>query len=183
MRTRPLAAAVLAGCLLAVAGCGGGSSSNDEQTSATVSWANGVCQAVTAWRGSTQAAIDSVKQGSVSQDSLKSAADSVGSATDTLTKDLRDLGKPDTQSGTQAQAAIDSLSDQVSKSRETIQQAVDGASGVSGTLSAASTVTSTLATLGDSFKSLVGTLKSLDTTGELQTAFGKAESCDSLRST
>ena len=40
------------------------------------------------------------------QDSLKSAGDDVMSATDALESDLKDLGKPDTQSGQEAKDSM-----------------------------------------------------------------------------
>jgi hypothetical protein len=117
----------------------------------------------------------------VTKDSIKSAADDAKSATNTLTDDLKKLGKPNTDAGSQAQKTVDQLSTQVSDGVDTIQTTVGNVSSVSGALSAVSTVGSTLQTLNNDITSAFKTLSNLDPGGELQKAFQSAPDCAPFR--
>jgi hypothetical protein len=160
------------------AGCG---SKSSEPTS-TADWADGVCSAITTWAGSIKSSADSLKGGNLTQDSLKSAGDEMNSATDTLESDLKDLGKPDTQSGQQAKDSIDQLSSDLSADSDSIKTALDGVSDPSDVPSATATVSSTLATMQSQVTSTVDSLKQLDAQGELQTAFQQSSACQQLSS-
>jgi hypothetical protein len=59
---------------------------------------------------------------------------------------------------------------------------VDDASGVSGVISAATTVTTTLETMGNQVSSTVTSLKQLDAQGEIETAFQQSSACQQLSS-
>ena len=158
------------------AGCG-----SDEPESAA-DWANGVCSAITTWKSSVTSSADSLKSGNLTQDSLKSAGDDVQSATDTLESDLKDLGKPDTEAGQQAQDSIDQLSSDLTTDTDSIKTAVDGVTDLSGVPAAVTTIGTTLQTMQSQVTSTVDSLKQLDAPGELQTAFEQSSACQQLSS-
>jgi membrane-bound lytic murein transglycosylase B len=174
------AALLVALAALAAAGCGGSSSSD---TTATDTWASGVCTAVSTWKTSLTGIATTVKSGGVSQDSLNSAATQAQDATKTLADSLKKLGKPDTQAGQQAKDAVDQLSSELSKNVKTIQDAISNASGAAGVLTAVSTASSTLVTMGDEVSATLTDLQKLDPKGEIQQAFKQSSSCKSLLGT
>ena len=145
-------------------------------------WADGVCSAVTTWKSSVTSSADSLKGGNLTQDSLKSAGDDVSSATDTLESDLKDLGKPDTESGQQAQDSIDQLSSDLTTGSDSIKTAVDGVTDLSEVPAAVTTISTTLQTMQSQVTSTVNSLKQLDAQGELQTAFQQSSACQQLSS-
>ncbi len=172
--------AVYPACLLAagallVAGCGGSS-----EESATTQWADGLCSALTTWTSSVSSVGDTLKQGDLSKDSLKTAADEVTGATSTLADDLKGLGKPDTEAGQQAKDSLDQLAGELETDVKQIEGEVDDVSGVSGVTSALSAVTKTLTTMGSQVSSTFTELENLDAKGELEDAFQQASSCDEL---
>ena len=61
-----------------------------------------------------------------------------------------------------------------------IEDAVDGASGVSGILDAVSVVSSTLVKMGSKVSSTITSFQDLDAKGELESAFKQADSCTEL---
>ena len=168
---------------LVAAGCGGGDGTSDSTGgSAASDWANNVCAAVTKWNGAVASAGSSLTE-NPSKEGLESAADDVESATQTLTDDLRALGKPDTASGEEAKAAVDELATNLDENLQSIQDAVATASGVSEALSAVSTVSATLVTMGDQISETVQKLRQVDADGELRAAFDEAGSCAEVTTT
>lgn len=176
MRTWAFAAVVVATAALLAAGCG----KNDQPT--TSEWANDFCSAITTWQSSITSIVTSLQSGGVTKDSLTSAFDDAKSATNELTSTLGDLGKPDTQSGQQAQDAVEQLSSEIKTDIQTIQDAVDNASGITGALSAAQTTKDTITKAGTQVSSTVTTLQGLDGQGELKDAFTSSSSCQTLTS-
>jgi hypothetical protein len=178
----PMVAVPVVALALLGAGCGGGGGGSSTQAMSASDWANGVCTAVSKWKTSVTSAVNSLKGGNLSQNTAKSAATSVEDATSTLESDLKNLGKPNTSSGDQAQKSVQTLSSDVSTGKSKIQSDVNGASGVSGLLAAASSATATLSTMSQQVQSTVSDLKALDPKGELGTAFDKSSACQSLKS-
>ena len=99
--------------------------------SPTSEWADGLCSAITSWTSSLSSIGDTLKQGNLSKDSLTSAVDDAKSATDTFTSDLDGLGMPDSDAGQQAKDSVDQLSTDLKSNMTTIEDALDGVSGVS----------------------------------------------------
>jgi hypothetical protein len=164
------------------AGCGGKSSSSQSTSAASTSaadWANGLCSAVSTWSTSVQTTTTSLK-GNVTEDSLKSASADVTKATDEFVNDLKGLGTPDTESGKKAKETLDTLAGQLKTNVQTIDKAVNEASGTSGALKAVSTVSSTLVTVGDQVTTAFTSIQQLDTKGELDKAFRNSEKCKAL---
>ena len=175
MSLKVLLLPVLVAALLA-AGCGG----SDDETSGASDWASSVCSAVSTWKTSVSSAATSIQDGNLSENSLESAVDDVTDATKTLADDLKDAGRPDTADGQKAKDVVDQLADEIEDGAKTIGDAVDDASG--GLLEAISTITGTLATLGDQVGAAVDQLEQLEPVGELKDALTNSDECSSLRS-
>lgn len=180
MPRRAIAAAVIVVAALLAAGCGGSSDDSSSSASPTTEWADGLCSAITSWTSSLSSIGDTLKQGSLTKDSLTSAVDDAKSATDTFTSDLDGLGLPDTDAGQQAKDSVDQLSTDLKADMTVIEDAVDGASGVSGILDAVSVVSSTLVKMGSKVSSTITSFQDLDAKGELESAFKQADSCTEL---
>ena len=176
MRRRALGAAVVAAAAILAAGCG----KNDQPT--TSEWAGDLCSALTTWQSSITSIVTSLQSGGLTKDSLTSAFDDAKSATNELTSSLDDLGKPDTQSGQQARDAVDQLSSEMKANIQTIQDAVDNASGISGALTAAQVTKDTITKAGTQVSTTITTLQDSATQGELQSAFKSSSSCQKLTS-
>lgn len=177
---RSLLAATVAGAALLAAGCGSSSESSSTDVSPTTEWADGLCTALSAWTTSISAVGGTITAGGLSKDSLTSAVDDVKSATETFTSDIEGLGKPDTEAGEQAKESIDQLSTDLKSEVSTIEEALDGASGVAGVLAALPTISTALAKMGTEVTSTLSDLESLDAKGELESAFEGSSSCTDL---
>ena len=127
-------------------------------------------------------AVTSVQGGNLSENTLESAVDDVSDATSTLADDLENAGRPDTDDGEKAKDVVDQLADDIEDGVQTIGDAIDDASDGSGILQAISTISGTLATMGDQVGAAVDQLKQLDPAGELTDALNNADECSSLRS-
>jgi hypothetical protein len=155
------------------AGCGGSDTNSAED------WANGVCKALTSWRDSIQSSAKDL-QASPSKSSIQSFTESLSNATNKLVDDVKGLGKPDTEGGDQAKKAMDTLSDELDGDVTKIQDATKDVNGANEALTAASTVTATLATMGNQVTAAVSQLQAADVGNELDDAFKNADSCKAL---
>ena len=182
---RVLALAGLTTALAAVAaGCGGGgSSSSTTTTSATpvVEWAGDFCTAVTSWKDQlTTTGKDLVSN--PTKDGLQQAADDAKSATQTLTDDLKGLGTPDTPSGKKVKKSVDDLSTTVNTELTKIEDAAKNASGLSGIVSAAATISTSLTAMQTALSNTLQAIDDADVKGDMKAGFDQASSCSSLRS-
>lgn len=172
---RALGAALVAGLALVAAGCGGG---ND--VSASTQWAGDLCTAVNTWRNSIAATASTLGSNPTRQ-GLEAAATDAEATTRTLIDTVRGLGAPDTTSGEEARAALESLATSLQSDVETIKDAVDNVSDVQGLLAAASTVSTTVANISTQLSSSLddlGALRQAD--DELKQSFEDADSCDGV---
>jgi hypothetical protein len=167
----PLIAAVA----LLAAGCG-----KSSKPETATEWASGFCSSATTWKDSVNSAISPLKQGNVTKDSVQTAFNDFKSATDTFTKDVKNLGKPPIQAGDQAKSDIDQLSSNIDAQVKTIQDAVKNVSSVSTALTIVPTVTTALTTMRTDVQMTFSQLKQLDAKGELTTAFQNSQSCKTL---
>lgn len=189
---RSLLAVLILSAAIVAAGCGGDSSSSsssssggtgtESSTTAAGDWANSVCQAFNDWNSSITGAAQSVRD-NPTEDGIKTAGDDIRSATDTLADDLKGLGRPDTESGQEAKAAIDELATSLETSMQKITDAIDNASGASGLVTAGSTIATTLTEMGSQVSTTGQQLENIDAGGELQSAFEQADSCAGLTTT
>jgi septal ring factor EnvC (AmiA/AmiB activator) len=119
-----LAVAVLAATIaFAAAGCGGNSSESEK-------WAGSVCSTVSDWQGQIMQAADEVRTelqapdtGSVA--AIEAQIQSAVSATQKLSTDLKAIGAPDVDSGTQAKQQVDALASQLQSAVNIAKNAVD----------------------------------------------------------
>ena len=109
MSKRLALAAAVAACALLAAGCG--SSDDASDTTPTTEWADGLCSSITTWQSSITTIIDTLKGGSLTQDSLTAAVDDAEEATRNFTTSLKGLGRPDTEAGQQAQDSVNAADD------------------------------------------------------------------------
>ena len=164
---------------LLVAGCGG-----DGQTKAEA-WADDVCSSVNTWADTIQQSKATLTDtGNLTVDSAKGALSDVDDATTTLADDLRNLGPPETEAGTEARQQVTQLSDELDSQAQVIDDAlnaqVDSLSGLLGTVS---TVTSAVSAMGTAAQTAYDNLTGLDAGGELKDAFQSEDSCKQARST
>jgi hypothetical protein len=172
----------LAVCLAALTAAGCGSESAAEpQPLPTTDWASGVCSAIVTWTTSLQDVVAGLRDSTeVSLEPIRRAVDDAASATKTLFDDLVGLGPPDSQTGDQAKAELDSLAATLRSSADALQETVAGAdSGAA----AVQTVAAVSATLGDMSRAVgdaLSNLGELDVTKEFEKAFKAADACDPL---
>jgi methyl-accepting chemotaxis protein len=165
--------------VFAVAGCGGG---DGDGGSSTTDWANGVCEAISAWGDSVTKTGEELRSGATKADDLRDAVDDIQKATETFVDDLRKLGKPDTEAGEKVQESLEQLADNVDENVSKMQDAVKDVEGVNGLVAAATAVSATLSTMGQQLSSTFAELEQADVEGELDQAFRDADACDELRS-
>jgi hypothetical protein len=164
---------------LLAAGCGG--DGGGDETLSTNEWANGLCGAITTWTDSLQSAAEPLTGGNISKEALQNAADEVQSSTKTFTEDLKDLGKPDTETGQEAKDLLDGLDETLNQDADEIKSTVDDASATD-ILGTVSTVSAKLGTMSQQVASTFNQLDQLDASNELHQAFQEADSCDEIRS-
>jgi cytochrome c556 len=175
--TRIALAAVAVVLAFAAVGCGGDDS--EPEGSSTTEWANDLCTAVTSWTDALEAEGGALTS-SPSVESLQEAASGLESATDNFLDEVRALGEPETEAGTEARAAVEELADTIEAEKQEIRDAVDDASGITGVTSAISAVAASLTAMGEAFEQTFERIEDLDTGGELQQAFEEADACDEL---
>ena len=179
MRTTiPILLTGLAAALL-FAGCG--SKGTTTSTASTADWAGSVCTAITTWKASVNSAVDSVKSGSISKSSLQDAADQVKSADQTFADSIKNLDKPNTKAGSQAKQSLDQLSTDITTEQQKISTAIEGVTSVVGIVTAAPVVLDSLKTMATDVSTTFKQLQTLDTSGELSSAFDQASACQTLK--
>jgi hypothetical protein len=171
---RALSVATFVAAVAVVAGgCGGG---GDGETSASTAWANDLCTAISTWKSSidqTALALTS----SPSQEGLATAAADARSATQAFVETTRALGAPDTESGEEARAAVESFAASLESGVDEIEAAVRNVSGPTGIFDAIASIRQTVAQLSDDLASTVDALQGLD---ELQQSFLDASACEGV---
>jgi phage-related protein len=184
MRTgssRLLGCAAVAVLVLTTAACGSGGSDTTTSTAAggtsAEQWANGVCSSFTTWTKS----LESIKTSVTSQPSksqLQEAEQQIESATETLARSLKQLGKPGTAQGEAAKKNLDALATSLQNGMNQLKKTLNSSSsGAAGTLSQISAITATLTTMANSLKLAGGNLKNFAPSGELKQAFQQGSAC------
>lgn len=179
MKARALLLAIVAAAALVAAGCGSNDSSSSD-TAPTDEWADGLCSSISTWRSSLTTIVSDLQAGSLTKDALSDAVDDAKAATDDFTTSLGELGAPDTEAGQQAKASVDELRSEIEADVTTIEDAVAGASGVAGVLSAVQVVKSTITDAVSQVSTTLTSFQDIDAKGEIEDAFRNAESCQAL---
>src|SRR5262245_26201656 len=172
-----LGAAVLLSALT-LSACGGDSG---DKTVSPDEWANSLCTDLDQWKSSLQTVRTSFA-GNITPENAQDAADQIGNSTETLVGDLKDLGKPDTESGQQAKDDVNQLSDELQTGSDEIQRAADAVSSVADVPAAVASVKTTANNLTTDITSTMTSLKQLEPQGELKTAIDQSSACQSLSS-
>jgi hypothetical protein len=115
---------------------------------------------------------------SIDRDDVQTAVTDVSDATETLVDDLKQLGPPETDAGTQAKSELDSLGTTLAQQVDTVEGALNGGGSA---LALATTVTTALSTAAGAVESTYQSLLGLDPDGELADGFENADDCESLR--
>lgn len=178
---QPLFAAGLAALVLLVGAACGGSGGGSTTTSAAAAndWASGLCTATNTYIQSLTSLGDTLKGGNLTKDSLDQALDNATSATQAFGDDVKALGSPPV-SDSKTKNALTDLQNELAKDADTIKDAMSNVSGGSEALSAVSTVTGTLATLGTQISAAYNEIEQADPKGTIQSAFKNAPACSSL---
>jgi ABC-type transporter Mla subunit MlaD len=113
---------------------------------------------------------------------VSGAVGDVEAATSDFADGLRGLGRPDTEAGQEANELVDQLAGNVEENVSTMRSAVDGASGLSGIVEATNAASAALSAMDEQLSSTFAELEELDAGGELQAAFGEADSCNEFES-
>jgi hypothetical protein len=174
MRTRSIlgVSTVLAAAALLAAGCGSSNKNNTTTTSPTVTWASGLCTAITTYQKSLTTIANNTAKLALSKSALQQAVTQAKDATDTFVSTVKGLGTPQTTAGADAKKTVDTLATQLQDGADKIAAASSGS-----TLNTISVVSSTLITAQDQLKTAITQLKQLDAKGELQSAFKQAPAC------
>jgi methyl-accepting chemotaxis protein len=169
---------VAAACaVLALAACGG---SSDSTSSASETYANGVCSDLSTWVTDVDGEIKTLTDAglSINKGDLQDAVNQIADATDTMVTDIMELGPPETDAGTQVKSELDQLGTQLTEQADTIKQALDSSAPP---LSKASTATAALSTMANDVSTTWDSVKNLDPGGELQDAFENGSDCKALQ--
>lgn len=176
LRLSAAAAALVA--VLVVAGCGSsGSSSSSSTPSATQTWANGLCSAITTYSTTLKETGATLKAGNYSTESLDQASAAVKSATSTLSTTLQGLGRPNTVSGAVVHSTLATLATSLQADAQKIKGSTAGESAVA----AVADIGTALAAARAQITSASDALKQTDTKGELADAIANAPSCSALQ--
>ena len=171
-------AAVVASLALVAAGCGGDDSS---EASATDQWAEDFCAAITTWTNSLRESTDDLRSlSSLSRDDFEQSGEDIRTATETFRDDLRELGRPETESGEEAEQAIDEFADTLESDSAEIESTISGVSGITDLPQAAQDITASLSSMNEAFSSMIETVREGDAQGELETSLENADACDDL---
>jgi hypothetical protein len=171
--TRLSLLALLASALL-LAACGG------EDDDSAEAWAGDVCGALDGWVVDIEETLTSLTEEGLAIDKadLTAAVDDTKQATDELVDELRGIGPPETESGTEAKEQVDELASGLQSQLETVEDAVQADTPV---LELVSTVSAALSTAATQLEDTLESLADLDPGGELEDAVRNADECDELR--
>jgi hypothetical protein len=166
--------------LLAVAGCGGGGTSDEE------AWAEEVCASVGSWKAEVESiarnAADALTEPGATRADVETAVQNGLDATDTLIQELRASVPPDTPEGDQAKAAVDAFLDEVRASDDEVRTALAGipeGAGLAEIVAELSGLATSLQQTVDSGRTLVSDIQQLGSA--LKDGFENADSCEELR--
>jgi hypothetical protein len=168
-------AMLVAGLVLAVAGCGG------DEPSPTTKWAGDLCTAVSTWRSDIADTAEALNT-APTRAGLRQAADDARATTQTLIETVRGLGRPpDTQAGSQARATLETLSSELDADVAAIRGAVEDVTDVQSALAAVSSVSASVTEISSQISTTLGELASLrDVDDQLRQAFSDADACDGV---
>jgi hypothetical protein len=179
---RSLALSAVLTAAVAAAGCGGGSPS-PQQT-----WAESVCKPLVQWKDQIQSISDDVTSELKSPSlqtpaALKSSISQAEQATKTLVSDLRAVGPPPGEDGTNAKDLVNGLGDNLQRTLTTVQGEVQQLQSGANVSQAISTLGEVGAQVSGAVTQAQSTLESIGAlTDDLKSGVDKADSCKKLQS-
>jgi methyl-accepting chemotaxis protein len=166
----------LAGTVLALVGIAAGCGGDDEDP--TAAWASGFCTAITDYTDDLEGLTSQFSDTSnLSQEGLRSAAEDARTATEQFVDELRDLGRPPTESGEEIESALDQLSTTLETETAEIQETADSVSGLTDLPNAITAITTSLSAMATSFSTAFSTIQEADVGGELEAALEDSPEC------
>ena len=154
----------------------------------TAAWADSVCSTVADWRSAITSLAD-MSSGTLSRDTLREGLDDAQEATETLLRELRDLGPPDTEAGNELEAELDAATDELEERYENLKAGAEEALETEGTtdfLRALADLAPDVQGLLTSVSTMIDSLQNSDVAGEssdeVRDAFENSEQCQELRS-
>ena len=175
----------LAALAVVAAGCGG---SDDETTTsteatATAEWADGLCSAISTWKGELSSIADQFTDlSSLTEDGLQSAADDAKAATDAFADDLEGLGAPDTESGEDIKSSVDELSTTVQAEVDSIETTVGDVSSLADVPNAVTDVKTSIDAMSTALSTTITTIEDADAQGEIKDAIDNSPDCADISS-
>lgn len=179
--TRPAAGAALLLVLAALAaGCGGDSGGDEAVEPAT--WAAGFCRALqTFTTGISESGSGLTGEGLPSSTEIREAIDAAAAAASTFADDLRDLGRPDVESGEEISNALETAAREAGETFEAVKDDVDteieDAADVAAVAGAIADAARTALT---GIQQATNRLQELDVDGTLAEALEGASACSNL---
>ena len=172
---RTAVVALGAAIVAAAAGCGG------DEVSPTTKWAGDLCTAVSTWRSDIATTAESLTT-NPSRAGVRQAATDAQATTETLIDTVRGLGPPpETQAGSQARTAVESLSEELDSDVAAVRGAAEGVTDVQSALAAVSTVSEILTKVSGQLSTTLDELSSLrDVDDQLRQSFSEADACDGV---
>jgi septal ring factor EnvC (AmiA/AmiB activator) len=164
----------------AAAGCG--SDSSEAET-----WANSVCSTVSDWQGTIEQAAQEVQSelqspnlGTVA--AIETQIQSAVTATQKLSTDLKAIGAPDIDSGTQAKQQVDALASQLQSAVNIAKNTIDALPENANLNELAQKLLPLAPAIQSLATSTSNTVKAIETSGdELKEGFDKADACKPYR--
>lgn len=163
-------------------------SNSESSPSSTTVWAGDVCTSLTKWRTSISSL--ATVSGIPSQDELRKKLTDAQVATEQLVTDLKNIGPPETSSGTELKQQLQQQGDELQASYEKVkagaQSAVNNSTSTADLLRRLSAVLPDFQKLLNEISTTIDTLQSSNVAGEsadeVREGFDNAESCKKLRS-
>jgi hypothetical protein len=166
--------------VLAAAACGGGASAEEK-------WAGSVCSAVTDWKSTVQQATSDIRTTVQSpQTGMLATIDAdvrkAVDATNKFASDLKSLGPPNTEGGTQAKQQLDALAAELQTTAKTAKEtvaAVPKSGGATAAVQALAPLAPALQSLSAKTSSTLAAIQAHSKA--LKEGFDKADACKPYR--
>jgi septal ring factor EnvC (AmiA/AmiB activator) len=164
----------------AAAGCGSNSSEAEK-------WANSVCSTVSGWQGTIEQTAQEVQTELQSPSlstvgAIETQIQSAVTATQKLSTDLKAIGAPDIDSGTQAKQQVDALASQLQSALNIAKNTIDALPKDANLNELAQKLLPLAPAIQSLATSTSNTVKAIETSGdELKEGFDKADACKPYR--
>jgi hypothetical protein len=156
----------------------------DDGETASEKWAGDVCGAVASWEDSISTIATDFSDG-ISREVVSEKVADAGDATKELVDELKDIGAPETDSGDEAKAAIEQLTDDIESTVDAIKGEVEAlpGSGAEGLTTGVEEIRTELDELAVEARTTLEQIRQFDPADELMEAIESNETCQGLRDT